>query len=113
MRMVSREGTTRLVIDDYSLLRQHVAELLAEVQRIKSCGDNEAGAALIHQYAIDIDPTLHREIRQRYSALGIAPYKGFINPHMMPVRDASGAITDIRLDYSESYAQQMMRYGKL
>ena len=87
------------------------AELLAEVQRIKSEGDYAAAANLVETYGVSIDARLHQEVRQRYAALDIAPYKGFINPQMLPVKDADGKITDIQLNYAESYAHQMLRYS--
>ena len=111
LRMEKREGKTFVVIEDYNLLRSYIAELLAEVQRIKSEGDYEAAKSLVENYAVKIDPELHNEILERYSKLGIAPYKGFINPVLKPVKDSKGRIVDIKVDYSESYSQQMLRYG--
>lgn len=109
-----REGSeaTFLRINDYTRLRQLFATLLAEIQRIKSEGDYEAAKYLIETYAVHLDRPLHEEMLQRYKVLNIAPYKGFINPRLTPVKDADGNITDVAVDYTESFTQQMLRYGK-
>lgn len=99
-------------INDYKELRTLFGKLLAEIQRIKSEGDFVAARNMVERYAIDIDPMLHSEILRRYQHLNIAPYKGFINPWMKPKYDEQGNITDIELDYTETYAHQMMRYAK-
>ena len=99
-------------INDYEALRQLFATLLAEIQRIKSEGDFDACRQLVEQYAVKVDPELHAEVLERYQKLNLAPYKGFINPRMEPVMDKEGRITDIRLDYTETFAQQNMRYSK-
>ncbi|MCD8305609.1 MAG: dipeptidyl peptidase 3 [Prevotella sp.] len=112
VRLVRRGGKTYLNISDYGLLRSLFAQLLGEVQRIKSEGDFQAAASLVERYAVRIDPDLHIELLARYSALGIAPYKGFINPVLKPVEDAAGNIVDIEVDYSETYAAQMLRYSR-
>ena len=110
--MEKRNGKTYVVIDNYPLLRSYIAELLAEVQRIKSEGDFEAAKNLVENYAVKINPELHNEILERYRKLGIAPYKGFINPVLKPMKDSKGRIVDIVVDYTESYTQQMLRYGR-
>ncbi len=112
MTLERRDGKTFLVINDYTRLRTLFARLLAEVQRIKSEGDYEAARQLVETYGVKIVPDLHHEVRQRYQTLGIAPYKGFLNPKMTPVIDAEGNITDVTLDYSESMPQQMLRYSR-
>jgi len=112
MQLTTREGKTFLKIDDYGRLRQLVAELLAEIQRIKSEGDYEAARQMVERYAVKVDKRLHEEILDRYKRLNLAPYKGFLNPRMTPLRDANGEITDIEIDYDESYAEQMMRYSR-
>jgi dipeptidyl-peptidase-3 len=112
VRMVSRKGKTYVEIADYGLLRQHFATLLAEVQRIKSEGDYEGARQLVEQYGVSVDPTLHAEVLDRYKRLNLAPYKGFVNPRLVPVTDAQGEITDILTDYSEGYTQQMLRYSQ-
>ena len=109
--LVKRDGKTYLQISDYEELRKLFAKLLAEVQRIKSEGDYEAARRLVEDYAVKIDPVLHAEVLERYAKLNLAPYKGFINPQMLPVNDADGEIIDIQLNYSESYAHQMLRYS--
>lgn len=98
-------------INDYAKLRHLFGELLAEIQRIKSEGDFEAARQLVEKYAVNIDPELHREILARYKKLNLAPYKGFINPKMTLEMDEEGEITDVVLDYEESYVDQMLRYS--
>ena len=112
MELVVKDGKTFLRINDYEKLRALIATLLAEVQRIKSEGDYEAARDLVERYGVKVDARLHQEILTRYEQLHLAPYKGFLNPVMKPVRNEQGEITDITLDYTESYAQQMLRYSK-
>ena len=109
--LIRRDDKTYLQINDYSALRQLFAQLLAEIQRIKSEGDYEAARQLVERYAVEVDADLHAEVLKRYQRLNLAPYKGFINPQMLPVLDAEGQIADIQLNYSESYAHQMLRYS--
>ena len=107
-----RDGKTFVVINDYVKLRSLFAELLAELQRIKSEGDFEAGRKLVEDYGVKVDRALHDEVLARYARLNLAPYKGFVNPVMKEVRNAAGEVTDVTLDYTESYPAQMMRYSK-
>ncbi len=109
--IIVRDGYHYLQILDFQELRQLFAQLLAEVQRIKSCGDYEAARQLVETYAVSVDPHLHQEILQRYRQLNLAPYKGFINPVLMPVYDAQGRFADLQVSYSESYDHQMLRYS--
>ena len=109
--LIKRNGKTYLQISDYVELRKLFSKLLAEVQRIKSEGDYEAARQLVERYAVKVDTDLHAEVLERYKHLNLAPYKGFINPQMLPVADANGDIIDIQLNYSESYAHQMLRYS--
>ena len=109
--LVKQNDKTYLRITDYAALRQLIAQLLAEVQRIKSEGDYEAARQLVERYAVKVDADLHAEVLERYQRLNLAPYKGFINPRMLPVMNANGEITDIYIDYSESYEHQMLRYS--
>lgn len=102
---------TYVKINDYAKLRHLFGDLLAEIQRIKSEGDFEAARLLVEKYAVNIDPELHREILARYKKLNLAPYKGFINPKMTLEMDEEGEITDVVLDYEESYVDQMLRYS--
>lgn len=102
---------TYVKINDHAKLRHLFGELLAEIQRIKSEGDFEAARLLVEKYAVNIDPELHREILARYKKLNLAPYKGFINPKMTLEMDEEGEITDVVLDYEESYVDQMLRYS--
>jgi dipeptidyl-peptidase-3 len=109
--MEQHEGKTFVRIVDYEALRRLFSRLLAEVQRIKSQGDYEAARQLVERYAVKVDAALHQEVLERYQKLNLAPYKGFINPMMTPVLDDQGQIADIQLNYSESYAHQMLRYS--
>ncbi len=111
-RLVVNDGKTFLVIDDYETLRRQFAELLAEIQRIKSEGDHKAARDLVETYGVKVDPLLHKEILARYTRLDIAPYKGFINPVLIPRTDNDGNVVDVAVDYSESYSAQMLRYGR-
>lgn len=112
VELKKREGKTFVVIHDYQQLRVLFGKLLAEVQRIKGEGDYEAGRLLVENYGVKIDPVLHHEIRERYVRLHLSPYKGFVNPVMREVKDNSGHVTDITLDYTEGYAEQMLRYSR-
>ena len=107
-----RGGKTYFVVNDYVKLRALFAELLAEIQRIKSEGDYEAGKALIEKYAVHIDPVLHQEVLDRYKALNLKPYGGFVNPEICPVYDESGKLTDYVPVYTDDYLGQMLLYGK-
>ena len=106
-----RDGKTYFVVNDYEALRGLFAELLAEIQRIKSEGDYEAGKALIETYAVHIDPDLHKEVLERYSKLGLKPYGGFVNPEITPVTK-NGRIVDYQITYPDDYLAQMLLYGK-
>ena len=112
IELVERDGKTFIQINDYEALRGLFGELLAEIQRIRSTGDYAAAEALVEQYAVKVDPRIHREVLDRYAALDIAPYKGFVNPVYTAVRDENGNITDVTIDYTEGYTDQMLRYGK-
>ena len=107
-----RHGKTYFVVNDYVKLRALFAELLAEVQRIKSEGDYEAGKNLIETYAVHIDPALHKEVRERYDALNLKPYGGFVNPEIQPVLSDDGVVVDYEPVYTDDYLGQMMLYGK-
>ena len=112
VEIVRREGKSYVVINDYRRLRELFAQLLAEIQRIKSEGDFEAAKQLVESYGVKIDPRLHEEILERYKKLNLAPYKGFVNPVMRLVKNAQGEVTDVTLDYTEGYAAQMLRYSR-
>ena len=112
IEIAEREGKHYIVVNDYAKLRELFGKLLAEVQRIKSEGDYAAGKALVENYGVKVDPTLHKEILERYAKLNLAPYKGFVNPLMKEVKNAKGEVIDIELDYSEGYAEQMLRYSR-
>lgn len=109
--LVVVDGKTYVQVNDYARLRHVFGSLLAEIQRIKSEGDYDAARAMVENYGVKIDDALHKEILTRYEKLNIAPYKGFINPRMDAVVDADGNIVDVKLDYTEGYSQQMMRYS--
>lgn len=111
VRLVKYDENTYVEVSDYEMLREAFAKLLAEIQRIKSEGDFEAANQLVEHYAIYVEPKLHEELLARYKSLGIAPYKGFLNPKMEIVSDSKGNATDVRLDYTEAYDEQMLRYS--
>ena len=106
-----RDGKTYFVVNDYEKLRGLFGELLAEIQRIKSEGDYEAGKALVETYAVNIDPVLHKEVLERYAALELKPYGGFINPEIVPVK-RGGKVVDYRIEYCDDFLQQQLDYGK-
>ena len=112
IELVNKDGKTFIKINDYEKLRGLFGKLLAEVQRIKSEGDYAAGKKLVEDYAVKVNPEIHKEVLERYGKLDIAPYKGFVNPVYTAVKDAEGNITDVTVDYSEGYVEQMLRYSK-
>lgn len=112
IELVKRDGKTFVKINNYKKLRDLFGQLLAEIQRIKSEGDYEAGKTLVETYAVKVDPAIHREVLDRYARLDIAPYKGFVNPVYKPVFDKKGNIIDVNIDYTEGYIDQMLRYSK-
>jgi len=112
IELLKRDGKTYIRINDYQQLRRLIAELLAEIQRIKSEGDFESARELVERYAVKVDADLHQEILDRYAKLNLAPYKGFLNPVMRPIEDSEGQIVDVELDYTESYTDQMLRYSR-
>ena len=112
IELVKRDGKTYVQINDYAKMRDLIGQLLAEVQRIKSEGDYQAGAELVENYGVKVDPELHREVLERYAKLDIAPYKGFVNPVYTPVTDADGNITDVTITYGEEYLPQVLRYSR-
>ncbi len=111
IEMVQRNGKTYIKINDYEALRGLFGELLREIQRVRSTGDYATANELINTYAVKVDPKLHREVLDRYARLNIAPYKGFVNPVYTAVRDENGNITDVTVDYTEGYVDQMLRYS--
>lgn len=106
-----RDGKTYFVVNDYEALRGLFAELLAEIQRIKSEGDYAAGKNLVETYAVNIDPQLHKEVLERYAALNLKPYGGFVNPDIVPVKK-DGKVVDYKIVYVDNYLQQQLDYGK-
>lgn len=111
IKLIKRNGKTYVEITDYAKLRVLIARLLAEIQRIKSEGDYEAAREMVERYAVKVDADLHAEVLERYQRLNLAPYKGFINPQLLPVYDENNEICDIQVNYGESYAHQMLRYS--
>ena len=111
IEIVKKEGKSFVRINDYEALRRVFAKQLAEIQRIKSEGDFMAARNLVEKYAVKVDKTIHEEVLERYNRLNIAPYKGFINPVLTPIKDEEGNITDIAVDYTEDYEHQMLRYS--
>ena len=112
IQLVKKGGKTYVKINDYAKLRDLFGQLLGEIQRIKSEGDYEAGAALVQKYAVKVDPKLHKEVLNRYAKLDIAPYKGFVNPVYEAVYDDNGIITDVKVSYGEDFLPQVLRYSK-
>ena len=109
---VKRDGKTYIKVNDYVKLRDLFGQLLAEIQRIKSEGDYEAGRQLVETYGVKVDPVIHKEVLARYEGLNIAPYKGFVNPIYTPVYDKNGKLIDVKISYTEGYIDQMLRYGQ-
>lgn len=112
IELKQRDGKTFVVINDYEKMRSLIGQLLAEIQRIKSEGDFNGAKQLVEQYGVKVNPALHKEIKTRYDALKLAPYKGFVNPVYHPVTNDKGEIIDIKIDYTESFVKQMIRYSK-
>lgn len=112
VELISKDGKTYVKINDYARLRDLFGQLLGEIQRIKSEGDYEAGRNLVETYAVKVDPKLHKEVLDRYSRLDIAPYRGFVNPVYVPVRNDKGAVVDVKVTYGEDYLPQVMRYSR-
>lgn len=112
VELVKRKGKTYVKVNNYPRLRELFGELLAEVQRIKSEGDFEAGRQLVEKYGVKVDPKLHAEVLKRYQGLNISPYKGFVNPLYTPVYDTNGNIIDVKISYNENYVDQMLRYSR-
>lgn len=112
VELTKEAGKIVVKVNDYEALRHIFADELAEIQRIKSEGDYEAARRLVEQYGVKVEESLHQEVLDRYAGLHLAPYKGFINPRMTVVRNEEGQPTDVALDYTESYTEQMLRYGR-
>ena len=112
MEIIEREGKHYLQINDYDGLRRLFGELLAEIQRITSEGDYAAAKEMVEKYAVKVNPELHKEIRERYAKLNLAPYKGFVNPVYTVHRTAEGDIKDVTIDFTESYIDQHLRYSR-
>jgi Peptidase family M49. len=112
IEMVTRDGETFVVVNDYEKLRTLFGQLLAEIQRIKSTGDFEGGKTLVETYGVKVAPTLHAEVLARYKKLNLAPYRGFVNPVYTLVKNAQGEITDVKVSYNENYIDQHLRYSK-
>lgn len=110
--IIERDGKHYLQINDYEGVRRLYGALLAEIQRITSEGDYAAAKAMVETYAVKIDPALHNEILKRYAGLNLAPYKGFVNPVYTPVYDSDGNITDVKINYTEGYTEQHLRYSR-
>ena len=110
VELIKRDGKTFVQINDYTKLRSLFGDLLKEIQRIKSQGDFEAGKALIENYGVIVDPVIHKEVKDRFAKLNVAPYKGFIQPRLVPV-EVDGKIIDVKIEYPSSFADQMIEYG--
>jgi len=112
IEMVKRDGKTFININDYDKLREIFGVQLRELQRIKSEGDYDAGKKLVETYGVKVDPDLHKEVLDRVAKLKSPPYAGFVNPKLVPVEDASGNITEVKIEYPDDYTEQMMEYAK-
>jgi len=112
IELIDREGKTFVVINNYEKLRTLFGNLLAEIQRIKSTGDFNAGKTLVEKYGVIVNQKRHEEILKRYQKLHLAPYRGFVNPVYTIVKNAGGVITDVTVSYKESYLDQHLRYSK-
>ena len=112
MEIIERDGKHYLRINHYEGLRKLYGQLLAIIQGITSEGDYETAKDFVEAYAVKVDPTLHKEIRERYAKLNLAPYKGFVNPVYTAVKDAEGHITDVKIDFTEGYIDQHLRYSR-
>ncbi|MBR5194070.1 MAG: dihydrofolate reductase [Bacteroidaceae bacterium] len=112
VELVKKEGKTYVKVNDYAKLRELFGQLLGEIQRIKSEGDFEAARKMVETYAVKVDPELHKEVLARYEKLNLAPYKGFVNPVYTPEFEKEGNIIDVKISYTEGYAEQMLRYSK-
>ena len=112
VELVKRDGKTYVQVNDYGKLRGLFGQLLAEIQRVKSTGDFAAARDLVENYAVKVDPALHKEVLERYKKLNLAPYKGFVNPVYTAVTDDQGYITDVTVSYDEDYVEQMLRYSR-
>lgn len=112
VELVQKEGKTYVKVNDYLQLRGLFGMLLSKIQRIKSEGNYEAARALVEKYGVKLDASLHEEVLARYRVLHLAPYKGFVNPVYRPEYDAEGRIVDVKVDYTEGYTEQMLRYGR-
>ena len=110
--LVKKDGKTYVVVNDYEKLRDLFGQLLAEIQRIRSTGDFDAAREIVENYAVNIDPEIHKEVLDRYAKLNLAPYKGFVNPVYAAIKDESGNISDVQVSYNEAYDAQMLRYSK-
>lgn len=111
IELVKQDGKTYVVVNDFEKLRALFGELLREVQRIKSEGDYEAGKELVERYGVQVDPTLHNEVLERYAALHIEPYGGFVNPEYELV-EQDGKVVDVKISYPANYVEQMLNYSK-
>ena len=112
MEIIERDNKHYLQINDYQGVRRVVGDMLAEIQRITSEGDYDAAKQLVEMYAVKVEPNLHKEILERYAILNLAPYKGFVNPVYTPVIGKNGAIKDVKIDYTEGYIEQHLRYSR-
>lgn len=110
--IIKRDGKSYVIINDYEGVRRLFGELLREIQRITSEGDYVAAKRLVEMYAVKINPDLHKQILDRYAKLDLAPYKGFVNPRYIVEQDKNGNITDIKLDFTEGYVEQHLRYSR-
>lgn len=112
VELVKIDGKTYVRVNDYQMLRTIFGELLREIQRIKSEGDYEAGRALVETYGVKVDAALHREVLDRYAKLKVKPYRGFVQPRLVPVLNPDNTVKDIRVEYPASFILQMLEYSR-
>lgn len=112
VELVKKNGKTYVKINDYAKMRELFGQLLKEIQRIKSEGDYAAGNKLVNDYAVKVDPKLHKEVLARYAKLNMPPYRGFVNPVYTPVFNEKGEIVDVTISYGENYVDQMLRLSR-
>ena len=112
VEIILRDSNHYLQVNDYQGVRRLFGELLAEIQRITSEGDYAAAKTMVETYAVKVNQDLHKEVLARYKKLNLAPYKGFVNPVYTVVTDKNGQIADVKIDFSEGYVEQHLRYSR-
>jgi dipeptidyl-peptidase-3 len=112
IEMIKKDGKTYTRVNDYNKLRELFGQLLKEIQRIKSEGDYAAATTLVETYGVKVNQELLKEVRTRFDKLDVAPYKGFIQPKLVPVMDNAGKIIDVKVEYPNDFLQNQLDLGK-